>query len=78
MRVLLEFLTPTVEHAEEADFSAEMAGVACHFHQRFGAGAEQEIVDDLLVLQGQRGEPARKREDDVDVGGGQKFAAARP
>jgi hypothetical protein len=28
-------------------------------------------------LQGQGGEPPRKGEDDMDVGGGQKFAAAR-
>ena len=77
MGMMLEFLTPGMEHAEEADFGAEMAGIARHFEQRFGTGAEQEIVDDLLVLQGQRGEPPRKGEDDMDVGGGQEFAAAR-
>ena len=78
MGMMLEFLTPGMEHAEEADFGAEMAGIAGDFEQRFSTGPEQEIVDDLLVLQGQRGEPTRKSEDDMDVGGGQKFAAARP
>ena len=78
MGMMLEFLTPGMEHAEEADFGAQMAGIARDFEQRFGTGPEQEIVDDLLVLQGQRGEPPRKGEDDMDVGGGQKFAAARP
>ena len=77
MGMVLEFLTPGMEHAEEADFGAEMAGITGDFEQRFGTGAEQEIVDDLLVLQGQRGEPPRKGEDDMDVGGGQEFAAAR-
>jgi hypothetical protein len=57
MGMMLQLLIPTVEYAEEADFGAEMAGIARHFEQRFGTGAEQEIVDDLLVLQGQRGEP---------------------
>jgi len=78
MGMMLQFLIPTMEHAEEADFAAEMVGIARHFEQRFSTGPEQEIVDDLLVLQGQRGEPTRNSEDDMDVGGRQKFAAARP
>jgi hypothetical protein len=57
MGMMLQFLIPTMEHAEEADFGAEMAGIARHFQQRFGTAPEQEIVDNLLVLQGQRGEP---------------------
>jgi hypothetical protein len=78
MGMVLEFLTPGMEYAEEADFGAEMEGIASHFEQRFSTGPEQKIVDDLLVLQGQRGEPTRKSEDDMDVGGRQEFAAARP
>jgi hypothetical protein len=77
MGMMFQLLIPTVEHAEEADFGAEMAGIARHFQQGLGACPDQEIVDDLLVLQGQRGEPPRKGEDDMDVGGRQKFAAAR-
>ena len=52
MRVNFEFLTPGVQHAEEADFCAEMLGIA-GFEKGFGAAAKQEIVDDLLVLQDQ-------------------------
>src|SRR5271157_289080 len=77
MRMMLEFLTPGMEHAEEADFGAEMAGIASDFEQRFSTGPEQEIVDDLLVLQGQWGEAARKGEDDMDIGGGQEFSTPR-
>jgi hypothetical protein len=77
MGMMLEFLTPGMEHAEEADFGAQMAGIAGDFEQGLGAGPEQEIVDDLLVLQGQRGETTRKGEDDMNVGGGQEFPAAR-
>ena len=50
--MMFQFLIPTMEHAEEADSAAGMAGIARHLDQRFGTGAEQEIVDDLLVLQG--------------------------
>jgi len=78
VRVLLQLLVPSVKDTEEADLASQMAGIARHFQQRFRTGPEQEIVDDLLVLQGQRGEPTRNSEDDMDVGGGQQFAAARP
>ena len=70
MGMMFQPLIPTMEHAEEADFGAEMAGIAGHFEQGFGTGAEQQTVDELLVLQGQRGEPARKGEDHMDVGDG--------
>ena len=54
MRVKFEFLTRAVQHAEEADFRAEMLGIACDFQKGFRTGAKQEIVEDLLVLQHQR------------------------
>jgi len=66
-----------MEHAEEADFGAETFRRPSDFEQGFGAGPEQEIVDDLLVLQGQRGKPMRKSEDDMDIASGQEFLAAR-
>ena len=51
MRVKFEFLTPGVQHAEEADLCAKMFGIAGNFAQCFCTGSEQEVVDDLLVLQ---------------------------
>jgi hypothetical protein len=62
MRVKFEFLSPAVQHAEEADFSTEMLGIARDFQKGFRTGAKQEIVEDLLVLQDQRGQMTRKRE----------------
>jgi hypothetical protein len=47
MRVKFEFLTPGVQHAEEADLCAKMFGIAGNFAQCFCTGSEQEIVDDL-------------------------------
>ena len=40
-----------MQHTEEADPRAEESRIAGHFEKGFRTGAEQEIVDDLLVLQ---------------------------
>ena len=55
MRVLFEFLIPGVEHTEEADLGAEMSGIASDFEEGFGTGLQQQMVQDFLVLQGERG-----------------------
>src|SRR6266446_9270134 len=55
MWVKFEFLTPGVQHAEEANFCAKMFGIAGNFAQCFCTGAEQEIVDNLLILKSQWG-----------------------
>src|SRR5712692_9359256 len=47
MRVKVEFLTPGVQHTEEADLCAEMLGIAGDFEKCFRTGTEQEIVDEL-------------------------------
>jgi hypothetical protein len=56
MGVMLEFLIPGVEHAKEADFGAEMLGIAGDFEEGFGTGLQQQMVQDFLVLQGERGQ----------------------
>ena len=55
MRMMFQLLVPGMEHAEEADVGTEMLRIPSDFAQRFSAGAEQQTVDDLLILQGQRG-----------------------
>jgi hypothetical protein len=55
MWVKFEFLTPGVQHAEEANFCAKMLGIASDFEKCFCTGSEQEIVDDLLILKSQWG-----------------------
>src|SRR3990172_6833905 len=77
MRMMLQFLIPSMEHAEEADVGAEMFGIASDCEERCRAGAEQKIVDDLLVAQGQGRQQVREREDDVNIGRGQQFFTAR-
>src|SRR5208282_5147651 len=77
MRMKLEFLIPGVKHAEEADLGPEMGWIARYLLQGFGAGPEQQTVDDLLVLESQRSQLRRQGEDDVDVGRGQQFTTTR-
>jgi hypothetical protein len=38
VRVMFEFLIPGVEHTEEADFGAQMLGIASDLEECFGAG----------------------------------------
>jgi hypothetical protein len=68
-----ELLTPSMQHGEEADFRAEVSWIASDFEKGFRTGAEQQIVDDFLILQGQWRELRRKCEGHMDVAHGQKF-----
>src|SRR5215469_14285734 len=77
MRMEPELLTPGMQDTEEADLGAEESRIAGHFEKGFGTGAEQEIVEELLVLQHQWGQAVWECEDHVDVGGGEKFSSAR-
>ena len=54
MWVMFEFLIPGVEHTEEADLGAEMLGIASDLEEGFGTGLQQQMVQDFLVLQGER------------------------
>src|ERR1700676_1778610 len=69
-----ELLIPGVQHGEEADFRAEVFRIASDFEKCFCTGAEQQIVDDSLVLQSQWSELRRKCEDHMDVARGEKFS----
>ena len=59
MRMKLEFLVPGVKHAEEADLGSEMGGIARDLLQGFGAGPEQQTVDEFSVLESQRSQLRR-------------------
>src|ERR1700723_4421010 len=51
VRVMFEFLIPGVEHAKEADFGAEIFGIASDFEEGFGTGLEQRVVGDFFFSQ---------------------------
>jgi hypothetical protein len=62
-----------MQHAQETDLRAEMLGIGGDFQQRGRAGAEQNVVYDLLVLQSQPGKFMRKSEDQVEIADRQEF-----
>src|ERR1700688_909923 len=69
-----ELLIPGMQHGEEADFRAQVFGIASDFEKCFRTGAEQQIVDDFLVLQSQWSKLRRECEDHMDVAGGEKLS----
>jgi hypothetical protein len=77
MRVNVELLTPGVQHTEETNFRAEVFRIASDFEKCFRAGAKQEIVEDLLVLQDQWRQPVGQCEDDMEVACREKFSSTR-
>ncbi len=76
VRMMLEPLVPGMEHAEEADLRAEVAGIASDLQQGCGTGLEEQVVDDALVLEREWSEFTRQGEDEVHVAGGQQFLFA--
>src|SRR5271165_2686242 len=76
MRVKLQALIPAMEHAEEANLGAEMPWIASDFKQSICAGVKEQVVDEPLVLQGERSQFARQRENGMDVTSGQQFPFA--
>ena len=52
----LEALIPTVQHAEETDLGTEMPGIARDLKQGLSTGMKEQVVEDALVLENQRGQ----------------------
>ena len=71
-----QVLAPGVQHGEEADLGAQVLGVGGDRAQGLGRRAEQDAVDDLLVLVGDGGDFLRHGEDDVEVLGVEELGAA--
>jgi hypothetical protein len=65
-----------MEHREESDLRAQMLGVSRDSPQRLGGSAEQNIVDGLLVLQGDGGDGLRYGEDHVKILSVEKLGSA--
>jgi hypothetical protein len=77
MRMKLEALIPTVQHAEETDLGTEMPGIARDLKQGLSAGVKQQVVDDPFVLQHERGQFPRQCEDCMHIASGQQFPLTR-
>jgi hypothetical protein len=50
VRVMEQSLTPGVQHRQEPDLGAEVLGVLGYPPQGFARGAEQDVVNDSLVV----------------------------
>src|SRR5262249_60355898 len=77
MRMNFELLAPRVQHTEETDFRSKVFRVARHFTKGFRTGAEQKIVEDLLVLQDQWRQATGQGEHDMGVGRRKNFSLTR-
>jgi hypothetical protein len=56
MGMMLEALSPGMEHAEESDVGSQVPGIASQIEHRRGADAIEQIVEQPLVLQHESGE----------------------
>ena len=45
-----ELLIPRVQHAEETNFRAEVSGIASDFQKGLRTGAQQQAIEELLIL----------------------------
>ena len=72
-----QVLSPRMQNAEESDPGSEMPGVGCDFKHGLGAGAEEQIVEQPLVLENESGQLVRQGEDLVKVWNGQQFGRSR-
>jgi hypothetical protein len=77
MGMKLQALIPTVQHAEETDLGTKMPGIVSDLKQGLSAGMEEQVVNEPLVLQGERGQLPRQRENCMDIAGGQKLPFPR-
>jgi len=77
MRMMLQSLVPSMEHAEEADLRTEVTWIASDLQQSCSAGVKQQVIDQPFILQCERSEFPWQGEDDVHVAGGQQLAFPR-
>jgi len=73
MRMVQQVLPPRVQDAEEPDFRSEMFGVGSHFKERSRDGAEEQVVEEALVLKNERAQLAWQCKDDMEIRGCEEF-----
>src|SRR5260370_40264996 len=66
-----------MKNTEKANLGAEILGVRRNFDQCVSAAAEQQTVDHIFVLQGQRRQLMGEREDDMSIGCSEQLRASR-
>ena len=71
--MVIQILTPGVEHADEADIGSEVLGVGRDHGERIGSGLEQKPIDLGLILVGDGADLSRQREHHVEMGDWQQL-----
>src|SRR3984957_16690094 len=77
MWMMLQGLSPGMQHRNRADLCAEVLGIGGDVAQRPGGGAEQDVINDALVLECNLGCRCRQGEDDMVVGHWQQLGLTR-
>ncbi len=65
--MLIEILSPGVQHHGDTDFATEPARIAAELEQGLRGGFEQQVVDESGVALGERIEVMRECENEVPV-----------
>src|SRR6202030_1018775 len=76
VRIMMQILSPGMEHRHEADLRAQMFGVGGDLQESLGRGAKEHAVNNPLVLEGQGRDHLRQREDDAKVLDRQQLSGA--
>src|SRR5262250_3199979 len=77
MGMQVELLIPRVQHTEKTNFRPKVSRIPRDLKKGFGAGAEQQAIDELFVLQCQACQLRGKCKDYVDVARREKFLLTR-
>src|ERR1700735_5182172 len=62
-----------MQDRKQANVGPQVGRIPGYLEQGLRTGAEQEVIEDLLVLQRQWGELVRQSEDNMDIGNRKKF-----
>src|SRR5271165_870794 len=73
----LQALVPAMQHAEETDLGTETPWITSDLKQGLSAGVKEQVVDEPLVLQCERGQFPWQSKDSMDIASGQQFPFAR-
>ncbi|EKD61042.1 MAG: hypothetical protein ACD_54C00426G0001, partial [uncultured bacterium] len=68
---------PSVQHRGHAEPRPKASGISGKGQNRLGRGAEQQIIDRLLVPEGDLRDSGREGEDNVEILHGQQVRGAR-
>ena len=74
VRMMHQVLAPGVKHHQTANLRSQVLRIGGNLQQRLGRRTKQDAVDHTFVLQCQRSQLVRQREDHVEVRYGKQFA----